>query len=252
MPRTAIITGASSGIGKAFVKALLESSDCPDKIWIAARRIDRLNEMAQLSDKLVPVQADLLVADGIGVIKAKLQAENPDVTLLINCAGMGKKGKIADRDASDIADTVTDVGSIVNKRNGVQIVQQFVSDTQEQFNSIEQTQQGIGQQFGSDKGIVESIVGLVTDNTMGKPQRRRAIHEYMDNSLIPSFKAELERLAVDTVGKIKAAVEEGIEAGMEEMTRSLETLRSEQKEKHDAYVSRISSLRDYRNELLNF
>ena len=63
MPRTAIITGASSGIGKAFVKALLESSDCPDKIWIVARRIDRLNEMAQLSDKLVPVQADLLVAD---------------------------------------------------------------------------------------------------------------------------------------------------------------------------------------------
>ena len=107
MPRTAIITGASSGIGKAFVKALLESSDCPDKIWIVARRIDRLNEMAQLSDKLVPVQADLLVADGIDVIKAKLQSENPDVTLLINCAGMGKKGKIADRDASDIADTVT-------------------------------------------------------------------------------------------------------------------------------------------------
>ncbi len=107
MAKTAIVTGASSGIGKAFVKALLNSPDCPDIIWIVARRMDRLEELAAFSSKLVPVKADLGNQDGIDVIKTKLNAEKPDVSLLINCAGMGKKGNIADRDASDISDTIT-------------------------------------------------------------------------------------------------------------------------------------------------
>ena len=107
MAKTAIVTGASSGIGKAFVKALLKSPDCPDIIWIVARRMDRLEELAAFSSKLVPVKADLGNQEGIDVIKDKLNAEKPDVSLLINCAGMGKKGNIADRDSSDISDTIT-------------------------------------------------------------------------------------------------------------------------------------------------
>ena len=106
MSGTAIITGASSGIGEAFVKALLKEPDCPSHIWIVARRISKLNELAALSDKLIPVQADLLEDEGIDVITAKLRDEAPDVKLLINCAGMGRKGSVADRPSSDIADVI--------------------------------------------------------------------------------------------------------------------------------------------------
>lgn len=107
MAKTAIITGASSGIGKAFVDALLNSPDCPERIWVVARRIDRLESLAAGSDTIVPVQADLLTDEGIEVIRDKLAADKADVTLLVNCAGMGKKGYIADRDAADIRNTVT-------------------------------------------------------------------------------------------------------------------------------------------------
>ena len=107
MATTAIITGASSGIGMSFVKALIKSADCPSKVWIVARRLDRLEELAKLSDRLVPVKADLLKDEGIDVIKDKLNSEKPEVTLLINCAGMGKKGDIADRSSSDISDAIT-------------------------------------------------------------------------------------------------------------------------------------------------
>ena len=107
MPKTAIITGASSGIGKAFVKALINAPDCPDHIWIVARRLDRLNDLAAFSSKIIPVCLDLLSPDGIGAITDKLKDENPDVSLLINCAGMGKKGDIADRSSADIHDTIT-------------------------------------------------------------------------------------------------------------------------------------------------
>lgn len=107
MAQIAIITGASSGIGKAFVDALLNSPDCPERIWVVARRIDRLESLAADSDKIVPVQADLLADEGIAAIRDKLSAEHADVALLVNCAGMGKKGNIADRDAADIRNTVT-------------------------------------------------------------------------------------------------------------------------------------------------
>lgn len=106
MGKTAIVTGASSGIGKAFVKALLESGDCPDTIWITARRMDRLEKMAELSSKIVPVKVDLGTSEGIDILKNKLKDEKPDVSLLINCAGMGKRGDIADRDSSEISDVI--------------------------------------------------------------------------------------------------------------------------------------------------
>lgn len=91
----------------SFVKALIKSADCPSQVWIVARRLDRLEELAKLSDRLVPVKADLLKDEGIDVIKDKLNSEKPEVTLLINCAGMGKKGDIADRSSSDISDAIT-------------------------------------------------------------------------------------------------------------------------------------------------
>lgn len=246
--RKIVSSSAKNAKGVSLPVQVLESIDLSDMSINGISYNLNLNEIGHEYDKKIATGLKIAAAAGVviatagsGSVAVGTAAGEEAVSLL----------EVADV-VTDIADTVTDVGSIVNKRNGVQIVQQFVSDTQEQFNNIEQTQQGIGQQFGSDKGIVESIVGLVTESTMGKPQRRRAIHEYMDNSLIPSFKAELERIRMDTVGRIKTTVDECIEAGIEEMTRSLETLRAEQKDRHDAFVSRVSALRDYRNELLTF
>lgn len=106
MSKTAIITGASSGIGKAFVKALLDSPECPDSIWIVARRLDKLEELAVFSSKVIPVQADLGSDAGMNTFLDKLKAEKPDVSLLVNCAGIGKRGNIADRPSSDISNVV--------------------------------------------------------------------------------------------------------------------------------------------------
>lgn len=221
----------------------LESIDLSDMTVNGLSYNLNLNEIGHEYDK--KIATGLKIAAAAGVVIATAGAGSG--ALVGEGASMLEVADVV----TDIADTVSDVGSIVSKRNGVQIVQQFVSQTQEQYNGIDQAQLGMGQQFGSDKGIVESVVGLVTDSTMGKPQRRRAIHEYLDNSLLPSFKAELERIATDTVGRIKSLVNEGIEIGMGEMTHSLEALQAERKEHHKAFEARIAALRDLRNELLN-
>ena len=43
--RTAIITGASSGMGREFVKMAAQRGDL-DEIWVIARRADRLSALA--------------------------------------------------------------------------------------------------------------------------------------------------------------------------------------------------------------
>lgn len=44
--KVTIITGVSSGLGKAFAKNLLNNAKQDDEFWLIARRKDRLDEMA--------------------------------------------------------------------------------------------------------------------------------------------------------------------------------------------------------------
>lgn len=111
--RIAIITGSSSGIGKAFLELLAndkgEFYESPfDEIWAVARREDVLNEIASsiTGIKVVPVAADLSLASGIQIIEDKLKEEEPVVGLLINSAGMGIKGKVMDKPAKALSDTI--------------------------------------------------------------------------------------------------------------------------------------------------
>jgi short-subunit dehydrogenase len=112
--RIAIITGSSSGIGKAFVELLAKDNGeffkSPfDEIWAVARREDALNELAESVQgiKIVPVVADLSDDSGIQVIKDKLKSEEPKVGLLINSAGMGIKGKVMDKSDRVLDDTIS-------------------------------------------------------------------------------------------------------------------------------------------------
>lgn len=112
--RIAIITGSSSGIGKAFLELLAndkgEFYKSPfDEIWAVARREDALRELADSVKgiKIVPVVADLSDDSGIQIIEDKLKSEEPKVGLLINSAGMGIKGKVMDKSDRVLDDTIS-------------------------------------------------------------------------------------------------------------------------------------------------
>ena len=112
--KIAIVTGASSGIGKAFIELLAGDNGISftppfDEIWAIARRTDALNDIASSAGngKVVPVVADLSDDSGIKTVEDKLKSEEPSVGLLINSAGMGIKGQVMDKSAKALDDTIS-------------------------------------------------------------------------------------------------------------------------------------------------
>ncbi len=90
----AIITGASSGIGKEFVLQL-DKKEKYDEIWLIARRADKLKEVAEgLSAKARVISLDLTEEKTFTEYESLLKSEKPNVTMLVNASGYGAFGGI--------------------------------------------------------------------------------------------------------------------------------------------------------------
>ena len=90
--RIAIVTGASSGMGREFVRQLHNYIQ-PDVIWAIARRQSALETLsAETAIPVRPIVLDLGQASAFQTLAAMLEAEKPEVELLVNAAGFGKFG----------------------------------------------------------------------------------------------------------------------------------------------------------------
>ena len=91
----AIVTGASSGMGREFVLQLGNYVQV-DEIWAIARRQEALESLKEeVSVPVRPVCLDLTRSDSFDAFAKLLEAEKPDVKLLVNAAGFGKFGSFA-------------------------------------------------------------------------------------------------------------------------------------------------------------
>lgn len=94
MKEIIIVTGASSGLGREFVRQI-ELKVNVDEIWVIARREERLKELkGEVKTPLKIFVLDLSKQESFDVIKNALEKEKPLIKLLMNCAGFGKFGHI--------------------------------------------------------------------------------------------------------------------------------------------------------------
>lgn len=90
MKNIAILTGASSGIGREFVKTLKDHMNV-EEVWVVARSEDKLRALQDETPIPVkPVPLDLSDPSFIGKMQSLLRAEDPDVRFLLNASGYGK------------------------------------------------------------------------------------------------------------------------------------------------------------------
>ena len=88
----ALVTGASSGMGREFVLQLNQYVQV-DEIWVIARRVEALESLkSQVSVPVRPIGLDLVDPSAFATLEQMLQEENPNIKLLVNAAGFGKFG----------------------------------------------------------------------------------------------------------------------------------------------------------------
>ena len=103
----AIITGASSGMGREFVSAV-DKAYTLDEIWVIARREERLRELqAQCRTTIRPLPLDLLDRTAFTALSDLLKAVQPKVQLLINAAGFGLFGTFTEMNMDEQLDIIS-------------------------------------------------------------------------------------------------------------------------------------------------
>lgn len=88
----AIITGASSGIGREFA-IQLNKKEKFDEIWLIARRVQKMEALSnELSVKTKILPLDLTKSEDIEKFSLELEKEKPNIRYLVNSSGYGKFG----------------------------------------------------------------------------------------------------------------------------------------------------------------
>lgn len=98
-PQSALITGASAGIGAEFARQL---AACGFDLVLVARRTDRLTELAATLMATFQVNCEVIAADlaheeGVAAVEERIRALN-SLTVLVNNAGFGTLGKFVNAD----------------------------------------------------------------------------------------------------------------------------------------------------------
>lgn len=93
MKRIAIITGASSGMGREFVLQLPQWERF-DELWVIARRAERLEALKdEVPLPIRPISLDLTDPDALRHYADLLETAKPNVGLLANISGFGRFGR---------------------------------------------------------------------------------------------------------------------------------------------------------------
>src|SRR5260370_22310867 len=113
---TAMITGASKGLGAAFAKELAGRGM---NLVLVARSIDTLQDLAdsigaECGVRCVVLQADLATSDAVKRIMTELERLDLKIDLLINNAGLGLNGDFLSHDlAKELASIQVNVQALV-------------------------------------------------------------------------------------------------------------------------------------------
>ncbi|MCM1088189.1 MAG: SDR family NAD(P)-dependent oxidoreductase [Muribaculaceae bacterium] len=114
----AVITGASSGMGREFARQLAPTLSRTKELWLIARRKEALEETAAFLEgtflkeksgrtpKIRILPMDITEDAQLSQFAEILMIRNAHISVLINCAGIGTYGAFEKQSRDEVAETV--------------------------------------------------------------------------------------------------------------------------------------------------
>ncbi len=103
----ALITGASSGIGKEFALQMDQHFKSIDEFWLVARRKEQLQELADsLQHKCRILPMDITDEAQLEQLHDTLERNNACIRMLVNCAGFGIMGPFFSQEQKEVTSMV--------------------------------------------------------------------------------------------------------------------------------------------------
>lgn len=104
--KTAVVTGASRGLGAAIARSLAEDGA---RLFLVARSLDKLEELAaELPNDPVSIEADLSQPDSAKTLAESIMKVSDSLDILVNNAGVGGRNRMGAVSA-DLLDYVLDI-----------------------------------------------------------------------------------------------------------------------------------------------
>lgn len=150
---------------------------------------------------------------------------------------------VAASKAVDIVDTATDVGSIIYTSKMMKRIaktEEFAGKAVDKYNKIEKADK---------KGILSSMVGFATERLLSKPQRVRAVRNYVDGTLAPEFKSQMENLSQSVVNMVRGGLQNDASEMIAQKTAMLNELKEQCSEHKAEFARRKETLKQNKENL---
>lgn len=203
----------------------------------------KLNEMGHRYDKAI--STGLKAAAAV----ATIYYAGPIILETVGPEILATGGELGAEAAIDAVDTVSDIGSIVVAQKAIDSNNEVIQSNRN-VNGVPAENQPVQQsQSSQEKDALANVIGFVSDKAVGKPQRRKAIHAYLDNELMPQFKHQLKQFVNKVMSQIRTALNKDAEQDMNDLSESFEKLRDKVKNGQAVYEAHIQQIKTYINQL---
>lgn len=156
--------------------------------------------------------------------------------------------------AASVIDTATDIGSMVSNRK---LKQQLKKASEKAAKNVQKAAEFGGKvmvqtqmiEEKDTKGVFNSISSMISEKAFSKPQRKKAVGDFVYNTLAPSFKQQLQSSTTFVVGAIKENLLNASSEVINQKKTLLAQLKEDRDNKAEEYDRYIAKLTEYKEQL---
>lgn len=208
-------------------------------------------------DKLIAGIAGTVAILGTAGVGATVAAGGIGAALKGAKAGLGTLLK---GNAANLVDTATDLASIYSNKKTRDALKESQNQTTpekkdingkiragaEKVQNFVETANKVTEAGG---GFVTKIVGNITDSFFGKPQRQRAIKDYLNNTLLPEFKENMSYISDAIITGVTALLQQEATSKIEGINQNIQELKQLHKQQEEVFKNKVNRLTELKNKI---